>query len=165
MMPSWGELAGWSGHRWIGLGARVYLGLVFLAASWHKILEPSAFALDIATYQLLPLWAVNGFALVLPWVEVIAGFMLVFGFRAQAAALLVTLMMLSFTLALSWALHLGLDMACGCFASQGAAAGDPISWHTLVRDMMWLALGAYILVFDRAVLGLDRILFKEEVSV
>jgi len=158
MSGHWIRITGWSGHQWLGLLARVYLGLVFIIACWHKILEPATFALDVATYQLLPLWAVNGFALVLPWVELLAGMMLILGFRARSAALLVSLMMVSFILALLWALHLGLDMACGCFASQAATGENPISWHTLVRDGLWLALGLYVLTLDRASWGLDRIL-------
>lgn len=154
----WDKLTGWRGHQGLGLIARLYLGLVFVTACWHKILSPEIFALDVATYQLLPLAAVNGFALALPWIELLAGVMLILGFRARAAALLVVLMMLSFILALLWALYLGLDMACGCFASQAAATDDPISWHTLVRDGFWLTLGLYVLTLDREPWGLDRVL-------
>ena len=153
------------GSQWLLLGVRVFLGLVFVIASWHKIMDPGTFALDVATYQLLPLWAINGFALVLPWVELLAGAMLILGLRTRAAALLVLCMMLSFTLALLWALHLGLDMTCGCFASQAATAGDTISWHTLVRDLAWCALALYVLTFDQAPLGLDRIFLNKKVRV
>jgi putative oxidoreductase len=143
--------------QWLLLGARVYLGLLFIIASWHKIIHPETFTLDVATYQFLPLWAINGFALVLPWVELLAGAMLILGLRARAAALLVLLMMLSFIVALLWALHLGLDMACGCFASQAATTDDPISSHTLFRDLFWFLLALYVLVFEKAALGFDRI--------
>ena len=151
--------------QWLLLGARVYLGLVFVIASWHKIMAPEIFALDVATYQLLPLWSINGFALILPWVELLAGAMLILGLRVRAAALLVLCMMLSFTLALLWALHLGLDMACGCFASQAATTDDPLSWHTLVRDLVWFSLALYVLTLDQAPLGLDRIFLNRKVSL
>ena len=151
--------------QWLLLVARVYLGLVFVIASWHKILAPEIFALDVATYQFLPLWATNGFALVLPWVELLAGTMLILGLRARAAALLTLCMMLSFILALLWALHLGLDMACGCFASQAATTEDPISWHTMVRDLVWFSLALYVLTLDQARLGLDHIFLNRKVSL
>jgi uncharacterized membrane protein YphA (DoxX/SURF4 family) len=133
----------------------VYLAVVFLLACWHKIADPAAFALDIATYQILPLGLVNLMAIVLPWVELAAGSMLLVGLRTRAAALLVAAMMLMFSVAIGLALDKGLDMACGCFASQGAAE-DPISWRTLARDGVWLSLSLYVLLFDRAPLGLDR---------
>ena len=91
--------------------------------------------------------------------------MLIVGFRARAAALLTLLMMLSFLLALLWALHLGLDMSCGCFASQAALDKDPISWYTVGRDVFWLALACFVLVLDRVPLGFDRIFFNRKVCL
>ena len=145
----------WRGHAWLALMARLYLGLIFVTASWHKLIEPGAFAIDIATYQILPLALVNFMAIVLPWVEMAAGLMLIAGFRTRAAALLVGGMMLMFTVAIAVAVGKGLDMSCGCFASQGAAE-DPISWRTILRDAGWLGLAVYVLLLDRAPLGLDR---------
>jgi uncharacterized membrane protein YphA (DoxX/SURF4 family) len=146
----------WRGHSVLAMAARLYLGIIFLLACWHKILEPAAFALDIATYQILPLGLVNLQAIVLPWVELAAGLLLLLGFRTRAAALLVAGMMVMFTVAISIAVAKGLDMSCGCFASQGAAE-DPISWRTIARDGSWLLLAVYVVIFDRRPLGLDRL--------
>jgi len=150
----------WRGHRWIALVVRLYLGGVFLAACLHKIAHPEVFAVDVATYQFLPLWSVNFYALVVPWVEAFAGAMLVLGIRVRGASLLVMGMMISFMVALAWALHQGLDMSCGCFASQAAAEDDPISWHTLLRDSVWLVQSIYVLVFDREAIGVEQIFKK-----
>ncbi len=147
-------LLDWRGHAGIALAARLYLGFVFLYACWHKLLDPAAFALDVATYQLLPLGLINLAALVLPWVELLAGVMIVLGFRTRAAALLLAGMMVIFMVGLGWALHHQLDMSCGCFASS--SKHDPISGWTMLRDASWLALALYVLVFDRRPLGVDR---------
>jgi len=146
---------GWKGHAVIALLARLYLGGLFVHASWHKILHPHTFALDVATYQILPLVLVNLFALVLPWVELLSGIMLIVGFRTRAASLLVTGMMVMFMVALGSALARGLNMSCGCFASDEA---DLISWRTMFRDAAWLALAVYVLLCDRRPLGVDRML-------
>jgi uncharacterized membrane protein YphA (DoxX/SURF4 family) len=145
----------WPGHAWLGLAARWYLAYVFLAACLHKIAYPALFAVDVATYQILPLWAVNATAILLPWVELFAAILLVVGFRARAGALLVAGMMVVFIVALLIALAKGLDMSCGCFASGGAEE-DPISYRTVLRDLGWLALAVYVIGFDRRPLGLDR---------
>lgn len=145
----------WRGHAWLALAARLYVGFIFVTASWHKLIEPGAFAIDIATYQILPLSLVNSMAIVLPWVEIVTGIMLIVGFRTRAAALLIAGMMVVFTVAIIIALGKGLDMSCGCFASQGANE-DPISWHTIVRDLGWLGLALYVLILDRRPLGVDR---------
>jgi putative oxidoreductase len=89
-----------------------------------------------------------------------AGVMLVVGWRVRAAALLTALMMLSFMVALGFALHQGLNMSCGCFASQAAAKHDPISWVTMLRDGGWLVLGLYVLLFDHRPIGIERLLVK-----
>jgi len=152
------RLTDWRGHAWVALPLRLYLGGVFLLACYHKILHPSSFALDVATYQLLPLEFINLQALVLPWVELFTGLMLVLAFRTRAAALLINTMMVMFIVALVWALLQGLDMGCGCFASEGG--DDPISWRTIVRDSAWLAMGLYIQLLDRRPLGLDRLFMR-----
>ncbi len=151
----------WQGHAILALLARFYLAVVFAEACWHKLLSPETFAIDVATYQFLPLWSLNGFALVVPWVEALTALLFFLGLRVRAASLLISLMMVSFIVALFWALHLGLDMSCGCFASQAAVKDDPISSLTVARDLGWLALGLYVFIFDRCPLGLDRILLRK----
>ena len=148
------SLFDWKGHALLALCARLYLAFVFLLACYHKILHPQAFAIDIATYQIVPLALVNLMAIVLPWVELASGLTLLGGWRTRAAALLTGGMMVMFIIALSIALHRGLDISCGCFASQGAVE-DPISWRTIARDSSWLLLSLYVLVFDRAPIGID----------
>ena len=148
------SLLDWRGHAVLALAARLYLGTIFVLACWHKLAEPGAFAIDIATYQILPLALVNPMAIVLPWTELAAGVMLLVGFRARAAALLVAGMMTMFSVAIGVAVAKGLDMSCGCFASQGTAE-DPISWRTIVRDVGWLVLALYVLLLDRRPLGVN----------
>jgi len=144
----------WPGHRMLALLDRWYLAVVFLQACWHKLLHPASFAVDVATYGILPLALVNPVAIILPWVELAAGIMLLTGWRARAGALLVAAMMLIFIAALGWALATGLDIGCGCFAAQGLEE-DPISGWTLLRDLGWLAAAIYVFLVDAWPIGLD----------
>ena len=142
---------------WFSVPARWYLGVLFAGAAWHKIASPHDFAIDIATYEILPLGLVNLSAVTLPWIEFVTGGLLLLGVRVRAAALLVFAMMLVFLAALISALLRGLDMSCGCFASQGARS-DPITWLTVVRDLLWLGLSVLVLVSDRGLAGLEWLL-------
>jgi putative oxidoreductase len=142
---------------WLSVPARWYLGVLFVGACLHKIVDPAAFALDVATYGILPLGLVNFAAIVLPWIELVAGGLLLLGFRVRAGALLVAAMMTVFLVALLIALGRGLDMSCGCFASQGATE-DPISGFTVARDLAWLALTMFVLECDRGLAGLDALI-------
>jgi putative oxidoreductase len=145
----------WRGHDWLALPIRWYLGIVFIYACLHKIAHPGSFALDIATYDILPLALVNPMAIILPYIELAAGVMLIVGFRTRGAALLVFGMMLVFTIALCIALAKGIDTSCGCFASQSLEE-DPIGAQTIVRDLSWLTMSLYVLLFDARPLGLER---------
>lgn len=149
----------WKGHGWIALPIRLYIGAVFLVACWHKILHPESFAMDVATYQILPLGLVNLMAIVLPWIELACGLLIIIGWRTRAAALLIAGMMAVFLTAIIVALARGLEMSCGCFASQSMAE-DPISWRTVLRDLGWLAIPLYVLVFDRNPVGIDGLVAR-----
>ena len=157
------RLMNWAGHGWLALLARWYLGFVFLLACGHKIAHPGSFAVDVATYGILPLSLVNPMAITLPWLELSAGIMLVVGLRARGAALMVFGMMVMFTVALAIALAQGLDMACGCFASEAAQGGDPISSETVLRDLGWLVLAVYVVLFDHSPIGFDRVLARRKI--
>lgn len=146
---------------WLAVPARWYLGVLFVGACLHKIAEPASFALDIATYDILPLAAINLVAIGLPWIELIAGVMLMAGWRVRGSSLVVAGMMLVFLLALCIALARGLDMSCGCFASQGAE-DDPISRMTVIRDLVWLGLCIFVFAFDRGLVGLDGWFGRED---
>ncbi|RLE36091.1 MAG: DoxX family protein [Acidobacteria bacterium] len=141
---------------WLAVPARWYLAGVFVGACLHKIADPRSFALDIATYDILPLALINLIAITLPWIELGTGGMLFAGWRVRTASFLVAVMMAVFMLALLIALTRGLDMSCGCFASQGAEEEDPISSLTVLRDLVWFGLALFVFAFDRGRLGLDR---------
>jgi uncharacterized membrane protein YphA (DoxX/SURF4 family) len=140
---------------WFAVPVRWYLGVLFIGACLHKIAHPGAFALDIATYDILPLALVNLSAITLPWAELAAGSMLLAGHRTRAAGWMIAGMMVVFVAALLVALARGMDMSCGCFASQGAVDEDPISRLTVLRDLTWLALTLFVIVFDRGLAGVD----------
>jgi uncharacterized membrane protein YphA (DoxX/SURF4 family) len=68
--------------------ARIPLGLMFVFGAYTKLRFNGAwhfrdyhffFAMAIGTYRTLPLWAVEWFARVLPWVELVLGALLIAG--------------------------------------------------------------------------------------
>ena len=57
-----------------------------------------------------------------------------------------------FTVAVMVALIQDTPIGCGCFQSVGEA----ISWWTVLRDLVWLAMAAHVYFYDRLV-HLDRL--------
>lgn len=121
--------------NWFWILLRITLGVVFVAASFYKILSPGAFAHQIYNYKILPSWSVNPVALTLPWVQLLCGLCLVFNRLALAAGTLIVCMMFVFQVALFSALLRGLNISCGCFKSGGA----PATWLSFGRDFVLFA--------------------------
>ena len=62
---------------------RIILAFIFIYAGMQKIVDPDAFAISISNYRLLPISALNFFAITLPWIEIIAGILLMFGISVK----------------------------------------------------------------------------------
>lgn len=133
-------------HPLLGWVLRTYIGGVFITASMYKINYPGEFAETIASYQLVPYWGVHLMALVMPWTELICGVMLVLGLRTRAAAVLAGSMLAVFSIAIIITLLREIPIGCGCFTS----VEDPLSWKTLVRDMVWLVMTGQVIRFPSA---------------
>jgi uncharacterized membrane protein YphA (DoxX/SURF4 family) len=126
---------------------RIILGLIFLYAGCEKILDPLGFAVILNNYKLLPSWAINPIAILLPWLEAVAGTCLFLGFWTIGSALLVSALLFVFTGALSINLIRGLDISCGCFNLSSRA--DTINWLYILRDLGFLFMGLHVFFFDR----------------
>jgi uncharacterized membrane protein YphA (DoxX/SURF4 family) len=127
--------------------ARVLLGAIFIYAAADKIIDPADFAQAIANYQILPPLWVNPTALLLPWLELVCGLGLMSGVLKRGSALVITLLLITFTAALGYSAYRGLDIHCGCFASDGT--GAPNLYLDLLRDAVLLTLAVTVLRHDR----------------
>jgi uncharacterized membrane protein YphA (DoxX/SURF4 family) len=122
--------------------ARLALGGVLFYAGFLKLKNGWQFAESIANFRMLPAQANQILAVVLPWVEVSAGALLVFGVWVRAAGILAGLMFAAFLVAISAALYRGLDIECGCF---GTGAASRVGLHALAFDLLWLAAAGLVL--------------------
>jgi hypothetical protein len=128
---------------------QIALGAVFVAAALPKISDPPAFAHMIYNYRLVPGALINGMALVMPWVELVAGATLILGVWKREAALVVGALLLVFVVALGVNLARGHAVDCGCFdvRSAGKSRDEMLSemrW-VLIRDVGLLLLTAQVL--------------------
>ena len=121
---------------------RLVLGFIFVYASFYKMASPGAFAHEIANFHLVPGWAINPMAIVLPTLQLICGLALVLNRGTKGASFLIFSMMIVFQIAVASALVRGLNISCGCFES----GGDPVTWWNFLRDTSILLLAvAYFL--------------------
>ena len=143
-------------HPWLAFAFRLYIGGLFIYASMYKINYASEFAQTIASYRIVPWFAVNFMAVVLPWLELLCGILMVAGVRLKAAAAVIATLLAMFTLAIIVNLLRDSEISCGCFHT----IEDPISWWTVLRDSAWVAMTLHVYHFDR-ILHLDSLLMRD----
>ena len=140
------------------LVTRIFIGLLFIFSSLDKIVDPSAFVRSVADYGLLPSWMPAIIATILPWVELLCGFGVLFGLFLRGTSLLLSAMLVVFTLAVMSALLRGLDISCGCF-TQDPAAGH-IGWMKVVENTSLFALTLFLYYSETAQFSLMEYLQK-----
>jgi len=152
-----GGSAGWPAlaDPWLGLAARVLVGLVFIVSGALKAAAPAEeFALVIESYDLVrSADLILVMATFLPWLEVIAGFALVFGYLARPAAAAAGGMLLAFVAAILSTKFRGLELPnCGCFGW----GFHPSPSQALVMDALLSAAAAQAFRRGAELLSLDN---------
>ena len=120
---------------------RITLGTVFIAASYDKIVDPTAFAASIINYRIVAPIPALYIATFLPWMELLCGVGLLLGVFVRGSSLLVVVMLVLFTLGVASAMARGLDISCGCFTQDPAA--ERIGWLKLVENCILIAIGFF----------------------
>lgn len=127
---------------------RIVLAVVFLYGGIPKLFSIQDFAVVISAYGLVPDLLVLAVAVFLPIFEIITAVGLLLNHRwalVAAASLLVL-----FISVLSYGLHLGLDIDCGCFGTEDPEY-DSISnlAEARLRDLVMLLAVGYSWRYSR----------------
>jgi putative oxidoreductase len=141
-------------HPWLTVRVQIALGAIFVVAALPKITDPPSFAHMIYNYRVLPGGLINISALVMPWVELLAGLALILGIWARPARWIVTLLLVTFMIAISINLARGNAIDCGCFdvSAAGKTTEERIQdmWFVLLRDTGMLLMAAQLWWAEKA---------------
>jgi putative oxidoreductase len=121
---------------------RIALAGVFASAAIPKLLDPGEFAAAIQNYRAVPDSLVGHIALFIPVFELVIAIGLLVSPYTRGAALLATLLLVVFGVAMAQARWRGIDLTCGCF---GAVLEAKVSWLTVARTLGLGALSAVLL--------------------
>ncbi len=124
---------------------RILLGCFFIYASLGKIAHPAQFAQAIANYRLVPFIVLNLGAVILPWIEFIAGLFLIIGFKSRASVVVIGLLLVMFEAMILISMYRGVAISCGCFDTMG----EVIGWKKVFEDAFMLAFAIQIFFFDK----------------
>lgn len=108
-------------------------------------MEPLAFAQVIHHYRLTPPDLINFFAVVFPWMELLAGLLLITGYRVKGSSLLISVLLVFFAIVLTITAIRGINVACGCFSTSTAVKSNLML--RIIEDIGMLLLGLHILLF------------------
>lgn len=139
-------------NKYLLLVIRIILGFVFIYAGAEKISDPEEFAISISNYRLLSTATVNFFAITLPWIELVAGILLIFGIAVKENSSILFSMLLVFTIAIVISLFRGLSIDCGCFGK-----GTQIGLYKLGENSLMI-IGTFLLM----IFGSDLLKLKSE---
>ena len=123
---------------------RLLFGGVFVYASIGKMLHPKEFAEVIFNYSILPLPLINFVAVVLPWLECIAGLAVIFGKGIRGGIAILNILLIVFIIALIANIVRGIDISCGCFEASLSASTRIDMWFDVFRDLVLLATGVFL---------------------
>lgn len=132
-------------NNYLLLLSRLILGSVFVFAAVSKINDPAEFAAAINNYRLLPLFLINFFAIILPWIELTAGFLIIFGISVKENSFILGIFLIIFITAVSIALFRGIDINCGCFGTSG---GSKIGIQKILENIFLLLLSLNLFFSD-----------------
>jgi uncharacterized membrane protein YphA (DoxX/SURF4 family) len=105
----------WLASPWLTVRVQLALGVIFVAASLPKIVDPPSFAHMIYNYKIMPWPLVAPMALIMPWIELLCGLALIFGIWKATARTIIGAMLLVFITAIAINLARGNAIDCGCF--------------------------------------------------
>jgi uncharacterized membrane protein YphA (DoxX/SURF4 family) len=123
---------------------RIFLGGLFIVASLDKITNPDAFAASILNYKIVGSTIAMLVATILPSLELLCGLSLILGLYPRSSALLITLMLVGFTILVLSALLRDLDISCGCFTQDPNVS--KIGYMKIFENVGMVILGVWLLL-------------------
>jgi len=128
---------------------RIYLALYFVISGLDKISDLTGFAQSIENYKIMPLYVVNIIAIVVPWIEVIAGGLLLLGIYIKENSTIIFSLLIVFTLAVISAVLRNLDINCGC---QGTNGGQKVGILKIIENIALIIVAFLSIKFPKQVL-------------
>lgn len=156
---------------------RLFLGGVFAFAAWQKLVGPHwpwalpdtwnggraallDFQASIEAFKLIPAehsHLITVATYTIPWAEALCAVLLIFGLWTRASALLLTLALAGFVVAIKSALDRGLSFPCGCFGKINfPCSSKELTECGLWRNAALMLPAVYILIRGAGRLSIDR---------
>jgi hypothetical protein len=112
----------------------IFLGLIWILASYYKIVNPVEFYRNILEYKLISGNLAAWIALWFPFFELLLGIALILHFHVREFLIISMIVFAFFSILILITILRGLDIGCGCFSTNDY---EPIGF-ALGRDLLFL---------------------------
>ncbi|PID98536.1 MAG: DoxX family protein [Actinomycetales bacterium] len=143
---------------WIGLAARLIVGIVLLVAGGLKIVDIQGMQLAISAYQIFPLSIIKILSYIVPMAEIVLGLLLIVGLFTRLSAIGSAILFVGFIGIIASAAARGLTIDCGCFGGGGEVENTKYL-QEIIRDSALLALSIWLIWRPRSLASVDQWLF------
>ena len=139
-------------NKYLLLSIRIFLGFVFVFAAITKVTDPIGFSQSIYNYKLMPDFTINFLAIAFPWIELVAGILLIFGIAVKENSAILSSLLFVFIIAIIISIARGLNIDCGCF---GTVEGSKVGLLKILENTVLLIIGLILMKFDSKFLSLS----------
>jgi uncharacterized membrane protein YphA (DoxX/SURF4 family) len=142
---------------WLGTVVRLGLAVVWLVAGGMKVGDLAAAGRAVNAYQLMPYDVATAVGAAQPFIEIALGVLLLVGLATRLAAGVSAVLLLLFIAGIASAWARGLSIDCGCFSTGGElpAGQAPSYLPEILRDLGFLVLAGFLLIWPRTRLSVD----------
>lgn len=136
--------------------ARWALAVVWGYAGLSKVADPEATVRAVRAYRLLPEPAVLVMGYGLPFLEIGLAVLLLFGLATRVLGSISAVLFVAFIVGVASAWARGLAIDCGCFGGGGQIDPGATRYvQEIIRDVGFLAMAAWLIVFPRSRLAVE----------
>lgn len=144
----------------ISLLTRLILGILFVYASYDKIIYPYTFYRNLTEYEILPSALEPIFSVLIPWAEMVAGLFLLLGIFYRSSGLILLILLLAFEVGIVVNLFRGKSMECGCFNLDFLGISENLTWKTALRDVIFILIAIETVFWSQPRFALDQLKAK-----
>jgi uncharacterized membrane protein YphA (DoxX/SURF4 family) len=133
----------------------VALAALFLYAAYQKlghVNSPQIFSDSVRAFRVDVMGdiGVRMATAFTPWIEVVAGVLLLLGIWTRAAAAVLNIMLVMFIVLILRAIQNGYDLECGCFGDLSPFCPKKVGYCNVVQNGVLLAMGLLVMLTPRS---------------
>lgn len=126
--------------------SQLILSLIFIFSGIEKISDLNYFLVAINNYKIFPDFTHNFITVTFPWIELILGVLLLFGFYKKEISVIFSFLIFLFTLLIFISILRGLDIDCGCF---GTLSSVKVGYYKIYENTILFLLAIHLYFFSK----------------